>query len=135
MNFLRPILFGTFAILALSLNAQTQQAPGDNAIIAQYSQDNIDLLTTELSLTSDQVTQIQNLNNKVEQKIQAIQNNTQMDAAKKREFIRGNRADHKRVMSTILTAEQFAAYEELMKAKASDRTEERQQIQDVEKTN
>lgn len=135
MNFLRPILFGTFAILALSLNAQTQQAPGDNAIIAQYSQDNIDLLTTELSLTSDQVTQIQNLNNKVEQKIQAIQNNTQMDAGKKREFIRGNRADHKRVMSTILTAEQFAAYEELMKAKASDRTEEHQQIQDVEKTN
>ncbi|PHR32775.1 MAG: hypothetical protein COA38_06095 [Fluviicola sp.] len=135
MNFLRPILFGTFAILALSLNAQTQQAPGDNAIIAQYSQDNIDLLTTELSLTSDQVTQIQNLNNKVEQKIQVIQNNTQMDAGKKREFIRGNRADHKRVMSTILTAEQFAAYEELMKAKASDRTEEHQQIQDVEKTN
>lgn len=135
MNFLRPILIGTFAFFALSLNAQTQQAPGDNAVIAQYSQGNIDLLTTELSLTSDQVTQIQNLNDKVKQKIQTIQNDTQMDAGKKREFIRGNRADHKRVMSTILTAEQFAAYEELMKAKASDRTEERQQIQDVEKTN
>lgn len=133
MNILRPILVGAFAFFALSLNAQTQQAPGDNAIIAQYAQSNIDLMTTELSLTSDQVTQIQNLNSKVVQKIQAIQNDTQMDDAKKRAFIRGNREDHKRVMSTILTATQFAAYQEMMRAKASDRTEERKQ--DVKKTN
>lgn len=133
MNFLRPILIGAFAFFALNLNAQTQ-APGDNAIIAQYSQDNLDVLTTELSLTSDQVTQIQALNEKVVQKIQAIQNNTEMDESKKREFIRGNRDDHKRVMSTILSPEQFTAYSELMKAKASDRTEERIQRNEI-KTN
>ena len=68
-------------------------------------------------------------------KIEAIENNSQMDDAKKREFIRGNREDHKRVMATILTPEQFTAYEEMMKAKASDRTEQRKQMQDIKKTN
>lgn len=135
MNFLRPIIVGTFAFFALSLNAQTQQAPASNTIVALYAQDNLDVLATELSLSADQVAQIENLNSKVTQKIQAIQNNTQMDAPKKREFIRGNKEDHKRVMSTILTTDQFAAYQELMKAKASDRTEERMEIKDVKKTN
>lgn len=134
MNFLRPILIGAFAFFALNLNAQTQAASGDNAIIAQYSQDHLDLLTTELSLTSDQVTQIAALNEKVIQKIEAIQNNAQLDESKKREFIRGNREDHKRVMETILNADQYADYLDLMKAKASDRTEERIQHKEI-KTN
>ena len=132
MNFLKPILIGSFAFFALSLNAQTS---GTNAVIAQYSQSSINNLATELSLSTDQVTQIENLNEMVIAKIEAIQNNSQMDAAKKREFIRGNREDHKRVMATILTPEQFTAYEEMMRAKASDRTEERKQMHDIKKTN
>lgn len=134
MNFLRPILIGTFAFFALSLNAQTQQAQ-NNTVIAQYSQSNIDLLATELSLTSDQIAQIEVLNARVTEKIQAIQNNTQMDDAKKREFIRGNGEDHKNVMSTILTTDQFSTYLDLMKAKASKRTDKRKQVQDIKKTN
>ena len=86
-------------------------------------------------MTADQIQQIQNLNEKVDQKIEVIQNNTQWDDSKKREFIRGNRADHKRVMQTILTADQFTAYEELMRAKASDRTDEPVKVQDIKKTN
>ena len=132
MNFLKPILIGSFAFFALSLNAQTS---GTNAAIAQYSQSSINNLAAELSLSVDQVAQIEALNEMVIAKIEAIQNNSQFDDAKKREFIRGNREDHKRAMSTILTSEQFTAYEDLMKAKASDRTEQRKQIHDIKKTN
>lgn len=132
MNFLKPILIGSFAFFALSLNAQTS---GTDAILAQYSQSSVNNLATELSLTTDQVTQITALNEMVVAKIEAIQNNSQFDDAKKREFIRGNREDHKRVMSTILTPEQFTAYEEMMRAKASDRTEQRKQNHDIKKTN
>ena len=134
MNFLRPILVGTFAFFALGLNAQTQPAP-NNAVIAQYSQSSINNLTSELTLTTDQVTKIEALNEKVILKIQAIQNNSQMDDAKKREFIRGNQEDHKRVMATILSPEQYSAYLDLMKAKASNRTEQPKQVQDIKKTN
>lgn len=132
MNFLKPILIGSFAFFALSLNAQTS---GTDAVIAQYSQASIDNLASELSLTSDQVTKIEALNEKVIEKIEAIQNNSQLVDAKKREFIRGNREDHRRVMATILTPEQFSAYEDMMRAKASDRTEERKPMQDIKKTN
>ena len=132
MNFLKPILIGAFAFLALNLNAQT--SPDNNAILAQYSQDQLDILTTELSLTTDQVTQIAALNSKVIEKIQAIQTNAQLDESKKREFIRGNREDHKRVMSTILDTDQYNEYLELLRAKASDRTEERIEHKEI-KTN
>ncbi len=135
MNFLRPILIGTFAFFALNLNAQTQQEPVENAVIAQYSQENIDRLTTKLSLTSDQVAQIQNLNSKVTQKIQVIQNDSQMDASKKSEFIQGNRDDHKRVMSTILTTDQFATYENQMKSTGPLHTKARIQNSEIKKTN
>ena len=134
MNFLRPLLIGTFAFFALNLTAQAQEASGENSIIAQYSQARIDMIAAELSLTSDQVAQIEALNAKVIEKIQAIQNNTQWDDAKKREFIRGNRDDHKYVMSTILTTQQFEAYLELMKGRASDRTDERIEHKEI-KTN
>jgi hypothetical protein len=134
MNFLKPIIVGTFAFFALNLNAQIQQNPASSNTIALYAQDNLDELTTELSLSSDQVAKIQGLNGKVVQKIQAIQRNTQMDAAKKRNFISGNKEDHRRVMSTILTSDQFTTYEELMTAKASDRTEDRTKVQEIEIT-
>jgi hypothetical protein len=131
MNFLKSIIVGSFAFFALSASAQT----GTNPVTAQYSQESINQLATELSLSPEQVSQIQDLNEMVIVKIEAIQNNTQMDDAKKKEFIQGNREDHKRVMATILTPEQFTAYENLLKAKASSRTEKRMQIQDVKKTN
>ena len=59
MNFLKPLLIGSFAFFALNLNAQTS---GTNAVIAQYSQSSINNLAAELSLSTDQVTQIENLN-------------------------------------------------------------------------
>lgn len=132
MKFLKPLFIGSFACLTLSLNAQTSSA---DAAIAQLSPANVDLIATELSLSADQIAQINELNQVVIQKIESIRDNAQMDDSKKREFVRGNQADHKRVMSTILTEEQFIAYEDLMKPKASDRTEKRKQMHDIKKTN
>ncbi|MFK7784923.1 MAG: hypothetical protein AB8B56_07400 [Crocinitomicaceae bacterium] len=131
MKFLKPFIIGSFACLTLSLNAQTSSV---DAAIDQLSTSRIDLLTTELSLTNEQVAQIDALNQKVIQKIETIRDDAQMNDSKKREFVRGNQADHKRVMSTILTPEQFTAYEDLMKPKASHRTEKRTQLQDIKKT-
>ncbi|NVK64594.1 MAG: hypothetical protein HWE22_08395 [Flavobacteriales bacterium] len=118
MNLLKPFLIGVFAFFAIGLNAQTQEA-ATQAIIAQYSQENLDLWTTELSLTADQVEQISYLNEKVVGKIQAIQDNAGFPDEKKREFIRGNREDHKRVMSSILTPQQYDDYLDLTKANVS----------------
>ncbi len=141
MNFLKPILVGTCSFFAVSLSAQTGSAPANQDVTVSseataeaQSKKQLERLTTELSLTVDQIEQIHNLNVKVASKIQAIKDNPDLEAAKKQEFIRGNREDHKRVMATILTEDQFAAYLELIKGKASDRTEEIMQIQDVEKT-
>jgi len=129
MKFLKPFLIGSFAFFALSLNAQTSSA---DAAIAQLSQASINNLVTELALSPEQVSQIEALNEKVIQKIEAIRDNTQMDDSKKREFIRGNQGDHKLVMSTILTPEQFAEYEELLKPKAKNQDKP---VKNIKKTN
>lgn len=118
MNLLKPILIGVFAFFAVGLNAQTQEASTE-IILAHYSQESLNNWTSALSLTTDQVAQIAELNEKVVGKIQAIQDNAGFPDEKKREFIRGNREDHKRVMSTILTPQQFEAYLELTKANIS----------------
>jgi len=131
MKFLKPFIMGSFACLTLSLNAQTSSI---DAAIAQLSPSSIDLLTTELSLSLEQVSQIDALNQLVIQKIETIRDDAQMNDSKKREFVRGNQQDHKRVMATILTPEQFTAYEDLMKPKASNRTEKRTQMNDIKKT-
>lgn len=125
MNFLKSFLVGAFAVMALGLNAQTQEAATE-AIIAQYSQENLAIWTTELSLTAEQVEQISALNEKVVGKIQAIQDNAGFPDEKKREFIRGNREDHKRVMSTILTPQQFNDYLALTKANISSQNKQMQ---------
>ncbi len=74
-----------------------------------------------LDLTDDQVEKVRALNLKVALKIDAIKNDESMDAARKKEFIEGNRQDHKTMMKSILTEEQFTKYEEHLAAKKSFR--------------
>lgn len=143
MNFLKPVIVGTFAIASLSLNAQVEVVPSSTSVetaavspetaAEERSRKQLESLTTELSLTPEQVEQIHNLNVKVEAKIQAIRSNTEMDSAKKQEFIRGNREDQRNMMSTILTPEQFAKYETMTVKDAPQRVERRMDINDSEK--
>lgn len=65
-----------------------------------------------LNLTPEQEEQVYALNLKVIMKIDAIKKDDSKSAEKKKEFIKGNKDDHKRVMDTILTAEQLEIYEE-----------------------
>lgn len=122
----------------MSLSAQTEVAPTNTNVAANEtsaeveSRKQLETLTPALSLTPEQVEQIHNLNIKVAQKIQAIRDNADFDTAKKQEFINGNREDQKRVMQSILTAEQFATYE-AMKPTVPQRAERRMEIQDSER--
>ena len=76
-----------------------------------------DKLRDALELTEEQEEQVYQLNLKVAQKIQVIKEDESMTPERKKEFIRGNKNDHKAVMKTILTEEQFAEYEEILAAK------------------
>jgi len=60
-----------------------------------------------LDLSDEQIGQVTELNKKVESKIAAIKSDLTMTNEKKKEFIKGNRQDQKRVLKVILTPEQF----------------------------
>ena len=60
-----------------------------------------------LDLNDEQIEQVTALNIKVESKIAVIKNDVTMTDEKKKEFIKGNRQDQKRVLRVILTPEQF----------------------------
>jgi len=70
-------------------------------------------MTEELELTDAQVERVKVLNLKVAEKIKAIKEDDSMSKEKKKEFIEGNMEDHKNVMKSILTADQFVKYEEM----------------------
>lgn len=143
MNFLKPIIVGTFTLASLTVIGQVDVAPSTSVETASVtpeaaaelrSRKQLETLTPELSLTPEQVEQIHALNIKVEAKIQAIRTNPEMDAAKKQEFIQGNRGDQRAMMQMILTPEQFAKYESITIKEAPQRIErQKMEIQDVEK--
>lgn len=109
-----------------ALEAQKKEArkktPGERA------EAKTERMRTDLNLTEDQVERVRILNLKVENKIQAIRDDASMSKEKKREFIKGNKEDHKRVMESILTPEQLETYEALQaerKAKKANKREMR----------
>ncbi|MFT6983550.1 MAG: hypothetical protein ACJAUD_002328 [Crocinitomicaceae bacterium] len=117
MKILKYALVGMVLLGGVSANAQnnsmvqtqtkvnTTQTPDERA--AQQTA----AMTEALSLTAEQVENVQILNLKVANKIQAIKDNDALDAAKKKEFINGNKKDHLVIMRTILTDEQLVTYE------------------------
>jgi len=78
-----------------------------------------------LNLTPEQEEQVRTLNLKVIMKIDAIKNDDSMTPEKKKEFIKGNREDHKRVMESILTPEQLKIYEEHLAARKKMKAEKK----------
>lgn len=75
-----------------------------------------DHMTSSLDLTPEQKEQVEQLNLKVAQKIQAVRENETLTQDQKVEFINGNKEDQKRVLKTILSDEQFAKWEEMQAA-------------------
>ena len=71
-------------------------------------------MTEKLDLNEEQIEQVAALNLKVVQKLDAVEKNESLDGVKKKEFVQGNMADRRRVLSTILTDEQLAEYDKMM---------------------
>jgi len=84
-----------------------------------------DEMTEALSLTPEQVEKVRVLNLKVADKIHVIKNDESMTKEKKKEFIKGNKADHLNVMSTILTDDQMVTYEAWMAEKKAERKDKK----------
>lgn len=81
-------------------------------------------MTEILSLTPEQVEKVRVLNLKVTTKIEVIINDDSMTNEKKKEFILGNKADHKNVMNSILTEAQMVTYEAWIAKKKDSLREE-----------
>ncbi len=64
------------------------------------------------NLTSEQEEQLHALNLKVAMKIDAIKKDETMTDEKKKEFIKGNKEDKRRMLETILTEEQLAQWDQ-----------------------
>ena len=91
-------------------------------------------MATALDLTEEQIEKVRILNLKVINKIQVIKEDESMTPEKKKEFIKGNKQDHKSVMKSILTDEQFVKYEEYLanrRATGKDKKIEGKQIETV----
>lgn len=71
-------------------------------------------MTDKLGLNEAQAEEVYELNLKVAEKIDAIRNDESMDAKKKRAFVKGNLDDKRKTLSSILTEEQLAQYDEMM---------------------
>ena len=85
-------------------------------------------MTEELELTDDQVERVKVLNLKVAEKIKAIKEDETMSKEKKKEFIKGNMKDHKNVMKSILTADQFVKFEEMSEKMKSKHEKSHQEM-------
>lgn len=108
------LIAGVNATAQNTLNATQQsvstQTPGEEAAALTAE------MTTALSLTPAQVEQVTVLNLKVANKIEAINTNASFTTEKKNLFSAGNKADHKNIMVSILTAQQLTTYEAMLLA-------------------
>jgi hypothetical protein len=117
MKILKYALIGMVLLGGVNANAQNNTTLRSQATVsatqtpAEKAASQTAEMTSVLSLTPEQVMRVESLNLKVANKIEAIETNTSFNAAKKTEFINGNKKDHKSVMKMILSDEQFVTYE------------------------
>lgn len=108
MKSLKSFALAIFAFSAITVSAQTQGSPEEQAaVMNQVMQD-------ELNLTSNQAEEIGELNLKVAEKIQAVNESQTLSPERKVEFVAGNMQDKRTVLSTLLTPAQLARYDELI---------------------
>ena len=118
------------AALQAEREAKIAEKKANKKTPGEHAAEQTDEMTELLSLTPEQVEQVRVLNLKVANKISAIKKDDSMSPEKKKEFIQGNKKDHKFVMGTILTDEQMVTYEaylaekkELRKEKKADKVQ------------
>ena len=96
-----------------NVNIQSSSSQISNGTPQSRATAQTEAMTQLLNLTPAQITDVSQLNLKVEQKIEVIKTSN-FSKAKKKEFINGNLSDKMKVLSVILTEKQLEKY------KASD---------------
>ena len=125
MRKIKTLLVSALLISAASLQAQNEIIPKPSA--KKIKQINLKIEVPEakakhqteqmikmLNLTVSQVTNISDLNLKVQKKIETIRV-SQMTEEKKKEFIQGNLNDRMNALKTLLTESQFEEYSTSLK--------------------
>lgn len=74
-------------------------------------------MTTELSLTSEQVPKVSEINLGIAKKNEGVRNNPNISEDQKKEIYKNNEIARSNMLKSVLTAEQFAKYEASDKAK------------------
>lgn len=100
-----------FAELKAEHEAKVAEKKANKKTPGEHAAELTEEMTELLSLTTEQEEKVRILNLKVANKIQAIKDNDSMTKEKKKEFIKGNKGDHKNEMTGILTADQLVTYE------------------------
>lgn len=108
---------GTVAFSQAPETAQVEQKNHGEKTPGEIANAQTEKMIELLSLTEEQIEKVRALNLKVATKIDVIRNDETMTAERKKEFIKGNREDHKSMLRSILTDEQFATYEAHLAAK------------------
>ncbi|MDC1195796.1 hypothetical protein N8Z27_03240 [Crocinitomicaceae bacterium] len=117
MKILKYALVGMVLLGGVNANAQNNTTLRSQAAVsatktpAEKAASQTAEMTSALSLTPEQVVKVESLNLRVAKKIEVIETNATFSAAKKTEFINGNKKDHKSVMKMILSEEQLVTYE------------------------
>ncbi|PWL28099.1 MAG: hypothetical protein DCO96_08970 [Fluviicola sp. XM-24bin1] len=89
-----------------------RKAKRDEVTPAQYAEKQTAKMKEVIdNLTPEQEEQLHALNMKVAMKIDAIKKDESMSDEKKKEFIKGNREDKRRMLEQILTEEQLAQWD------------------------
>lgn len=74
-------------------------------------------MTTELSLTSEQVPKVSEINLGIAKKNEGVRTNPNISEDQKKEIYKNNEIARSNMLKSVLTAEQFAKYEASDKAK------------------
>ncbi len=109
---------GIFAFtLFLACSAFSQE--GKTALTPQEKADKLTAnMTTALVLTPEQTETISSINSGIAQKNEGIRSNTSLTTEQKKEIIASNRSARISMYQGVLTADQFAKFEELEKKKS-----------------
>ncbi len=102
------ILMGLFFIAAITNVADAQQKTPEQK--AQYQTAE---MTKSLSLTKDQSTKVNEIVLRYAEKIDAVRQNSGLEAEAKQDQVKDLRQEREQALQTVLTADQFKKYQEL----------------------
>ncbi len=87
----------------------------------EISSKHFETMQKELNLTSEQASQLKNINDAMKSKLESIKNNPNLDEAAKRQQLTALKAERKATMDKVLTAEQKEKWQGMRKQHKGNR--------------